>query len=447
MESAVATAFFVLCAVVLGGSAFGAMRSGRLSSVVVAALAGYAVILAFSAETLIAEFGAARFMDAAAIYAVGTVVLVATLNLAARRSRWVPIAWGDEEQRRHVRWSMRLAVVSLTLFYVDRTDPLISWSEARADAGLLTVIATFCLLLATSGLVSAFRTSKWVSAVTLLLLCAASFVLSGSRAAVLAAVMLWLWTLTQQTRSRGRVLLVLAGVGTAVLLLHTVLRFVRGVSLLGLLEAIQSGTLLSDFLAGAASDVSGGEAAIARYFVYATTVDSTQEFGVMTSLQRLLLIAVPHVEGLIDKPLDVTYRLWAKAFEQGLFDGAAGQQLLFDSYLTGSLGSLHATLFGEMFLSGGLGALVISVIFVGLVLAAIDRYFRHASPFTALVLTGPVLVGYLMTARGNSVIGLGYFVYLATLVAILRTIGCIALGIARTCASVSDRLARQEPER
>jgi hypothetical protein len=180
--------------------------------------------------------------------------------------------------------------------------------------------------------------------------------------------------------------------------------------------------LLQDLAAsGAADDLSGGEFAIPKYFVFATTVASVDVFGLLTSLVRLALLPIPRIDGLIDKPVDVTYTLWSKGYESGLFDGQAGQSILFDSYVSGSLGSLHPTLFGEFYLAGGIAAVVISSLVAGVVLTGIDRFFRRCRPFTSLLLIGPVLAGFLMVGRGNSVIGFGYFFYIGIIAFIVVT--------------------------
>lgn len=170
----------------------------------------------------------------------------------------------------------------------------------------------------------------------------------------------------------------------------------------------------------ATSDLSGGELAIAKYFVFAVQTASAEVYGFMTSVVRLLLILVPSsVVTIFNKPMDVTYLLWAEAYSQNMFAEAEGQVLLREFFESGIYGSVHPTLFGELFAAGLWPSLIFSSGIVGFFCVFIDRCLSWIDPKAAVLVLGPVLVGMWMVARGNSVIGFGYFVYLTIFAVVL----------------------------
>jgi len=206
----------------------------------------------------------------------------------------------------------------------------------------------------------------------------------------------------------------IGGLAVVSVAFHVVLRFVRGMAVVDLWATLRSGSFLDIMLnSPATSDLSGGELAIAKYFVFAVQTASAETYGFMTSAIRLLLILVPSsMMTFIEKPIDVTYLLWAEAYSHNLFAEAEGQELLRQFFESGVYGSVHPTLFGEFFATGRWSSLVAGSALVGLSCVLIDRYLSRIDPKVAVLVLGPVLVGMWMVARGNTVIGIGYFVYL-----------------------------------
>ena len=404
---------FLVSAVVLLWVAYIRIQKCLPSAMVFASLAVYASFAGFDVDPLLRQFGATQYLNAALVFLVGACVLILSVGLAGKLAgddMEVPTAWTNQEHLRHAKYGAFLLVGSAVLFFVDRSDVLEIWNVARGDSGPLSVVATFFLLLGCPGCVSAFGARKWLLGIAMLVTCVAVFLLSGSRAAIFGALLLWLWMLLMRTRGQSRQIVVLAVSVTLAFSVHILLRHLRGLGILGVMASFQAGDLLSNLMSSnAGEDFSGGEGAIAKYFVFSTTVSSTQDFGVLTSLFRLLTLAIPRINDLIPKPQDVTYLLWTKAYVAGLFNDAAGQEILLESFLTRSPGSLHPTMFGEYFLAGGWLAMVLTVAVVGQVLVAIDRFILGRHRFAALMMMGPVLVGNLFVGRGNSDIGLGYF--------------------------------------
>lgn len=417
---------FGLSSLVLASIGTRLLMLDRLSAVVHIALAGYGALAVAEGTTLASEFGMQAYQEAAAIFLVGSTVLAlasALCNLTLRTRPLGASSWDRRDLERHAFVSGAAAILALALLLVSRDDVLANWSEARFDAGPTTTLGTFLLLLACPGIVSALFARRRMLAACMGGVCLAGFVISGSRATLLAAVGLAMWLSVSRASGRWRkasLLFVATLIGLGA---HVAMRQLRGLGLGGILDAYQSGDLLSALLfSEATADVSGGEAAIPRYFVFATQVSSAHDFGFLTSVVRLLLLPLPRVEGLIDKPIDVTYLLWERALLSGVFSDAVGQQTLVESYLTGSLGSLHGTVFGEYFLAGGWSALVLSSFVLALILSGIDWALGRSKRVTALAMAGPMLVGFLFVARGNSVIGLGYFFYLGVLFLILNAV-------------------------
>ncbi len=430
-ETGLATVEFVLpcvllaCAVIaLGLAAWASLERGRLYAVVFAALAMYGAFTLFELPGLAGQFSDGSATTAALVFVVGTAFFLASVVLTERRfPRPGPTRMADWADRldaagtQHLAWARLAIPASLALLILSRENLELTWSEARADAGVVEVGATFLFLLGVPGAVTGLLTGKRLQGALLLGAALVVFVISGSRAALLGGLAYFAWIVLARTKERPRRIRVMAAMAGLAFLAHVVLRFLRGFGPVALLAALSSGDLASLFgESAAASDISGGEAAIARYFVFSVQHAGDEAFGFMTSVQRLLLLFLPGKALGIQKPLDVTYQLWAEGYAHGLFDGAQGFIILQDAFLTGSLGSLHPTLFGELFLAGRWPALVATSILFGMLSVFIDRALRSMSAVSALLLLGPMLVGLLMVGRGNSVIGFGYFFYLGAFV-------------------------------
>jgi hypothetical protein len=228
-----------------------------------------------------------------------------------------------------------------------------------------------------------------------------------------------MWLSRANTPVRRVRVLLIAGAGA--FFAHVGLRIIRGVGAAGLIAAYHSGDLSTLFLSTyQGGDVSGGEGSIPTNLVFAVREANAEKFGFLTSAVRILLLFIPK-EFLGDaKPLDVTYTLWESGFRAGLFKDIEGYAALEESFKMGRFGSLHPTFFGELFVSGGWPSLIISCVFFGAVCVFIDRALARMNDLAALLLLGPVLVGMIFVARGNSVIGFGYFFYIAPAILVVQ---------------------------
>lgn len=414
------------------------LRRERVYAILPGALALYGATILAQVPDLAADFSVSAVQVAALVFAAGSVCLVISILLVesllgSRRSVQVWNVRLVEGAQAHANWSVAFGVASLTLFFIGNRSFEVTWSEARGGDGLVSAAATFLLLLSFPGIVAAWRAWRPVTAFVLAVIDGVGFLLSGSRAAVLGALAYLAWGYVLAHKSAARRLLRIVGLAAVAVAFHVLLRFARGMTVVDLWAAIRSGGLLEMISTSpATSDLSGGELAIAKYFVFAVQTASAEVYGFMTSAIRLLLILVPSsVLTGIGKPIDVTYLLWAEAYSQNLFAEAEGQALLREFFESGLYGSVHPTLFGELFAAGLWPSLIASSGVVGLFCVFIDRSLSSIDPKAAVLVLGPVLVGMWMVARGNSVIGIGYFVYLtilAVLLVRLQTVISLSIG-------------------
>jgi hypothetical protein len=431
----------------LAVASWAALERGRLYAALFAALAFYGFTTLLDLPHLAHEFSERSASTAALVFAGGALVLLVTVAWLESR---LPVAgdatlsaWASRFERSassHLGWATVVIPVSVVLVAVSRDTLDVAWNEARADDGLGATAAVFLLMLGAPGVATAALTRSRARAMLLLAGALVSFVLLGSRAALLGAVAFSGWTFlarAESRRARPRILMAFAAIA---FLAHVFLRFVRGIGPIALLEAIRSGRVWEFFLDSTVTqDLSGGEGAIGKALVFSVHVANAQDFGFMTSAKRVLMLFASRQLFGFEKPLDVTYRLWESGYVYGLYDGAEGFAILQDWYVTGSFGSLHPTLFGELFVSGGWTSLVASSVLYGAVSVLIDRMLRRFSDTTALLLLGPVLVGFIFVARGNSVIGFGYFFYLAAFVVPVNAL--LQRLAARCSAPVADEPA------
>ena len=164
----------------------------------------------------------------------------------------------------------------------------------------------------------AFRLS-----VLLLLWSLALFVVFGSRAALLTLPMVVALDFfarfgTTRIRVRTVVLVVVAALG-----LHIVGRIVRGFGLAGLIALVRGQALGADEFQDifANLDLSGGEAAIFRYFLFVVSAGPFTDVAPLTSVIRWLGMYVP--SGLFRARragADLTYAVWWHAYSAGVFD-------------------------------------------------------------------------------------------------------------------------------
>lgn len=398
------------------------LRRRRLYTFFFLAVIFYQAVSLLSLAGLVSEHGALLLLQAEMIALVGTAIVSAVVVIGdvlipvPRRSD----AFAGPLEAVVARPGAYLAIASggLTVAtalmlrggmgFAERT-----WQQSRLDAGYLDSLATFMLFMAfPAAWIAARSRHAWLS-VLLLLWSLALFVVFGSRAALLTLPMVVALDFfarfgTTRIRVRTVVLVVVAALG-----LHIVGRIVRGFGLAGLIALVRGQALGADEFQDIVAnlDLSGGEAAIFRYFLFVVSAGPFTDVAPLTSVIRWLGMYVP--SGLFPgaKPADLTYAVWWHAYSAGVFDSYDSFGEILKVIGAGGGGSVHPLVWGEMWVNGAWPAAPVFAAALAALLLIIDGAYARV-PDVAYVLAAPAtLIGYVMVARGNSVIGIGYTAY------------------------------------
>lgn len=399
---------------------------GRLYAVFFAAAAFYQAVSLVTLSALLSDFGAHDVWQAEIIALAGTAMLSAYLLVGDRfvAVRRLAVPGTNPFDVIVARPGAYLAIAAAGLVIVvaimvrdglsftERT-----WQQSRLDSNYLDSLATLLLFMVFPAAWIAWRAARPITASLLLVASVALFVVYGSRAALLTLPMvIMLEAMMRYGTTRIRLRSV-ALVVVAALLLHVAGRVFRGFGIAGLMALVRGETVTGAELLEtlATVDVSGGEAAIFRYFLFVVSAGPFPDVEPLTSVARWIGLYLPGglVPGL--KPGDVTYTIWWHAYAAGVFDSNASFVELLKVVGAGGGGSLHPLVWGEMWINGGWLAVPVFVGGLALILLLIEAVFARL-PNVVYVLAAPAtLIGYVMVARGNSVIGFGYTAYVLPL--------------------------------
>ena len=399
---------------------------GRLYGVFFAATAFYQVVSLLSLQALLRDFDARHVLQAEIIALSGTILLAAYVMAGDRLvpSRWLATSGRSPLEIIIARPGVYLAVVGACLVVITAImarDGLSfterTWQQARLDSSYLDSLATLLLFIVFPAAWIAFRSSRPVVSALLLISSLVLFVVYGSRAALLTlpmVVVLEAMARHGKTRIRLRwAALVIA----AALALHVAGRVFRGFGIAGLMammrgESVTGAELLETL---ATVDLTGGEAAIFRYFLFVVSTAPFPDAEPLTSIARWVGLYLPG--GLVPgfKPVDLTYTIWWHAYAAGVFDSSASFDELLKVIGAGGGGSLHPLIWGEMWANGEWLAIPVFTAALALLLLVIEAIFARLPPVVYVLAAPATLIGYVMVARGNSVIGLGYTAYVLPL--------------------------------
>jgi len=427
--------------------AFGLLRSlerVRVYSALLAGLLGYQLLAVIALSDLVAQFGIQVVATGEMAALAGAVILVGTLEALATLDRsFVSRRVGDvvsaTSSRPFVYLGISLAIiVAILSISALRGSALfeLNWEQARAESSFLTSVATLLLFVAFPCAYVLWRSRHFGLAGFALLIAVSLTAVYGSRAALLTLpAVIALDMLSRGVFTRNARTLVLVGLGILglVTLFHVTGRLIRGFGLAGLialargesLSAGEAGQLLSEI------DWTGGESDIFEYFFFVVGQSSIPGVEAPATLWRWLLMYLPRslVEGF--KPLDPTYALWTHAANSGLFEGEGFIAQVLDLLSVGDSGSIHPTFWGEAWMNGRWLGIVVMCMALAVTVHLLERLYVLLRPAAAVLCLPAAVVGYLMVARGNSTIGLGYIAYLLPVAvlavlsasAILRTLG------------------------
>ena len=398
------------------------LRRRRLYTFFFLAVVFYQTVSLLTLSELSGLHGARLLLQAEFIALVGTVIVSAFIvtadGLVPKRERFDSFAGPLDaivaRPGNYLAIAGGCLVVATALMlrgglgFAERT-----WQQSRLDASYLDSLATFMLFMAFPAAWVAARSRHALLSGLLLIWSLTLFVVFGSRAALLTLPMVVVLDFfarfgTRRIRVRTIALVVFAALG-----LHIIGRIVRGFGLAGVVALIQgqsmsSGELL-DVLANL--DLSGGEAAIYRYFLFVVAEGPFTDVMPLTSVIRWLGMYVPGGLFAGAKPTDLTYTIWWHAYSAGLFDSYESFGELLKVIGAGGGGSLHPLVWGEMWVNGAWPATPVYAASLAAVLLIIEGAYVRV-PDVAYVLAAPAtLIGYVMIARGNSVIGIGYTAY------------------------------------
>ena len=281
---------FITSAVILSATSALWLRRRQVSALLFAALAVYASLASFKYQTLSLEYGEEAYARSGAIFLTGTILLVLCMDLARRGlgingGESPGFIWSRSTYIQHSKNGLIFALLGVLLLVADRPDLSVAWNAARNQNSQFSVLAILFLLMAMPACISALRTGRKAIVFALLVTCSFAFVLTGSRALVMSGLLLAAWMFIQRFRNPlGRVVTIVLVLPVA-FAAHSALRFFRGLGPDGIVTATNNGSLISRIVRSMSeTDSSGGELAIARYFVYSTTVSSDDEFGTLTTV-------------------------------------------------------------------------------------------------------------------------------------------------------------------
>lgn len=322
------------------------------------------------------------------------------------------------------RYLILIGVVSLAIIAFQLRDGMervfIGWEEARGSVNIVDSFAILLSFIVFPCVWVAFRSKLYFLTLLLGLLCLSIFLIIGSRAVLLtllaaAYIELLLADLTLRKKLSIIVLMGLLGFG-----LHTLSRLTRGPGLVGIVNIIMNGELTAKMGGFESIDLSGGESNIYRYYNY--VIDRNYDhypYHAWITVKRLVLLYLPTGWVPDIKPIDITYQLYSDAFADGIFNQNIYYNRMKALAEAGQTGSIHPTLWGDAYANGGIAGIVIYPFFLGLILVMMDRYTRKLSPVGIFMIVPLTIVGYLMIARGNVVIGFGYWGYIIPMAIVL----------------------------
>lgn len=431
METAIVSVVYGANAVVLLLGFFVGVRKKRLYSVVWGALLVFHVTSLNISGSLFGEFTYDTLLRGQLLMLIANCLLLS--SFATFDSMFLRTitnfegvqAWLTNpslSKRRYLTLMVLLSIAIIGLLLRDGLGRLsIGWEEARESTGVIDSMAILLSFIVFPSVWVAFRTKRYLLSLLLGMLCLSIFQIIGSRAALLtllAAVYAELLLTGQPLRKKIGVLLAVGMLGFT---LHALSRATRGLGFEGVLAILTGGNLLEWIkVLWSQIDLSGGESNIYHFYNY--VIDKSYEgdgYRAWVTLKRLVLIYVPTWSLPDIKPVDITYKLYADAFADGLFNETPYFTGIADLMDAGQSGSIHPTIWGDAYVNGGMAGILVYPVLFGFVLVLIEKCVRRLTPVGLFMLAPLTIVGYAFVARGNVVIGFGYLAYIIPMALLL----------------------------
>ena len=283
-----------------------------------------------------------------------------------------------------------------------------NWEQSRESGNVLDVMANLLGFIFVPCLWLLFKERKLLVGSMLSILNLFFLQMSGARSILMSLCCVAYFDLLLSKVSVLKKLLLMGLLCVVAFGFHSLFRLVRGMGLALLLSTTFSGGLPEYLSSYEDVDYSGGESEIYKYYYY--VIDKNYDrppYRSHTTLIRLALLYVPTRLASEFKPEDITYQLWDDALRDGYLPVTYLPELKARAG-RGQLGSVHPTLWGDAYASSGLLGIFVYPLLFCFAVIIIERVIIHVSSFCWLTLVPAIGVGYLLVARGNVVIGVGF---------------------------------------
>jgi len=318
------------------------------------------------------------------------------------------------DMNRYIYFIFFLLIVSIAIHLREGISVFdLSWEEFRETSGILDSFANMLGFISAPVLWMVMRKRNYFLIVIFVLFFALQVQLSGSRALLLVFGCSILLALINSPYSYWKRISILAFFGIAMFLSHTLLRLIRGISIVGLAVALNTGF---QNISIENIDLSGGESKIYSYYYYMLENDiDGYPYKSAVTLKRLGLLYLPTKLFPNFKPEDMTYQLWQ--------DWVNEDKLLSKLFQYISIpGSLHPALWGDAYMNAGLLGIFLYPLLFGFIAIWIECFLKNISTLGFDAIAPIVGVGYMMIGRGNVVIGSGYIGYIIPMVLLIMFI-------------------------
>ena len=312
---------------------------------------------------------------------------------------------------KYISFILLLFVVSFAIHFREGITVLnLSWEEFRETSGILDSFANMLGFISAPVLWMVMRKRNYVLIAIFVLFFALQVQLSGSRALLLVFGCSILLTLINSKYSYWKRISILSFFGIAMFFTHTSLRLIRGISIVGIAVALNTGF---QGISIENIDFSGGESKIYSYYYYMLENDIDKyPYKSAVTLKRLVLLYLPTNFFQDIKPEDITYQLWKDWVNEDKLLSKLFQYIEIP-------GSLHPALWGDAYMNAGLLGIFLYPLLFGFIAISVEFFLENLSSLGFDAIAPIVGVGYMMIGRGNVVIGSGYIGYIIPMVLLI----------------------------
>jgi len=302
-----------------------------------------------------------------------------------------------------------------------------NWEQSRESGNVLDVMSNLLGFIFFPCLWLLFKERKLFVGSMLSILNLLFFQISGARSIVMSLFCVAYFDLLLSKVAVVKKVLIMGLLCVVAFGFHSFFRLVRGMGAAVFLSTTFSGGLPEYLSTYEDVDYSGGESEIYNYFYYIIEKDyGPPSYRCHTTLLRLALLYVPTSLASEFKPGDITYQIWYDALRDGYLRVTYLAELKARA-ARGQFGSLHPTLWGDAYASSGLlGICVYPLVFCCGVIT-LEHVISRVSSFCWFTLVPAIGVCYLLVARGNVVIGVGFIGCFAPLLFLISLVARLSL--------------------